>query len=392
MDDCITFGLGFKSNRETNEFLRCLWSRMEIVFGKLSWMYSPFRVNNTIFVGQANIGENKLLDVRIHYKQRGCLSSIEFRPLYNLDISKVKSQLKQCVFEAQRYEEYREERYGAGNLDKNISFRKRTEKNYEIGGNSVVLKVCGYDDKDCATLFKSQLQQVCNLLSFDTLKYISMGGTLTEEIRENHNFRTRLMNSETGKVTGEMEKNEMYRNLVLSDRIAAYIDTYLERPYGYEGHYTNFDKSVQLFAQALRNEEFSGIATGLPEPYAELAIVNYMSALEVITLNDKEPVSCRCCGQMKYSIARRVTDLAEKTFNGFDGFVKDYYGDRSKYVHTGALLSSNSYVGKSIPLMSTCKNSKTGMITQVGRVLPELKEMVKACIEWHEVNFSEYNT
>lgn len=392
MRDSVTFGLGYKNNKETNEFLRCLWSRMEAMFGKLAWMYSPLRVNNTILVGQASIGKNELLDVRIHYKQRGCLSSIEFSPLYDMDDSKLKNQLKQCVFEAQRYEEYREKRYGKGELDKNISFHKRTGKNFEVEGNTIILQVCGYDKKDCATQFNSQLQQVCNILSFDTLKYVSMKGTLIEEIRKNHNFGTRLINSETGKVTGEMEKNEMYRNLVLSDSMVAYIDTYLERPYGYEDHFTFFDKSVQLFAQALRNEELSGIATGLPEPYAELAIVNYMSALEVITLNDKKTETCKCCGQKKYSIARRVTDLAEKTFCGFDGFVKDYYGDRSKYVHTGALLSSNSYVGKSIPLMSIGKNSKTGMITQIGRVLPELKEMVKACIEWHEANVSEYKT
>lgn len=386
MSDCIFFGLGLKSNKETNDFLRCLWSRMEIVFGKLAWMYSPLRVSNTILVGQASIGKNELLDVRIHYKQRGCLSSIEFRPLYDADVTKLKSLLKQCIFEAQRHEEYQEERYGQGKLDKNVSFRKREGKNFELKGNTLLLKVCGYDEKDCATLFKAQLHQVCNVLSFDTLKYVSMGATLTETIREKHNFRTRLINSETGKVTSEIENNGMYRNLELSDSMATYIDAYLGRPYGYEEHFTNFDKSVQLFSQALRNEELSWIATGLPEPYTELAIVNYMSALEVVTLGDKEPVTCKYCGQMTYSIARRVTDLAEKTFHGFDGFVKDYYNDRSKYVHTGALLSSNSYVGKSIPLMSIGKNSKTGMITQVGRVQPELKEMVKACIEWHEAN------
>lgn len=384
MSESIVIGVGLKGNVETNEFLRCLWSRMVIVFGKLAWIYSPLRIKNTIFVGQANIGDNELLDIKIHYKQRGCLSSIEFFPSGVTNIAKLKGQLKQCVSEALQYDKYREVKFVRGHLDKSISFDKRVGKNFPIEGDSVIMKVCGYDETDRFTLFKAQLLQVCNFLSFDTLIYISLSGTLTEEIRKKHNFITSLKNSKTGIVSGKVERDDMYKNLMITDKMADYIDAYLERPYRYEEHFSNFDKSVQLFAQGVRNEELSEIVSGLPEPYAELAIINYMSALEVITLNDKDPERCDFCGQMRYSIARRVTGLAEKTLEAFGRFVKDYYGDRSKYVHTGALLSSNNYVGRSIPMMSTSKNSRTGMITQTSIVQRDLKEMVKACIEWHE--------
>ena len=339
-----------------------------------------------ILVGQANIGKDALLNVRICYKQRGCLSSIEFTPLYDTDIAQLKGRLKQCVNDAFQYKEYKKEQFGQGVLDSTVSFHKRTERNFAIEGNTLGIKVYGYDEKDMSSMFKAQILQICNLLTFDTLRYITVGGTLTEEIRLLHNFGTRLINYKTSEVTGEMEKNKVYQGLKVSDGMAAYIDAYLERPYGYENHFSNFDKCVQLFAQGIRNEELSWISVGLPEPYAEQAIVNYMSALEVITLNDKEPVSCKCCGQMKYSIARRVADLAENTFSGLGDFVKDYYRDRSKYVYSGSLLSSNSYVNRSIPLMSIAKNSKTGMITQISRVQTELKEMVKYCIERHETD------
>lgn len=209
-----------------------------------------------------------------------------------------------------------------------------------------------------------------------------MSGTLTEEIREKHNFIATLVNKETGEDIDKMEKNEKYRNLIVSDNMAKYIDSYLERPYEYENHFTNFEKSVQLFAQGIKYEELLKIAEGLPEPYAEQAIVHYMSALEVITLNDKKPEQCKCCGQMRYSIARRVIDLANSAIEGFGEYVKAYYEDRSKYVHTGLLFSSNNYMGRSIPLMS--ESSKIGMIMQNSIVVNDLKKMVKACIEWHE--------
>lgn len=383
-DGDFIFGVGLKSNKETNDFLRCLWSRLAATFGKLAWQYSPYRIGNTIIVGIACIGDNTYLKIRLTYKQRGCVASIDFAPDGTFNHDTLYSQLKKCVKEALNPDKYIRSVLYKGKLDKSISFQKKSRKNFVIEGDSLTLKVLGYDEEDCATMFKAQLLQVCNFLTFDTLRYITLSNTHTGEIRQKHNFIMSLIDSQTGEVVVEKEKNKMYQNLVVSERMADYIDSYLERPYGYEEHYTNFDKSVQLFAQGVRNEELSGMVTGLPEPYAEQAIVAYMSALEIITLGDKEPETCKCCGQMRYSIARRVTDLANAAIKGWGEFVKGYYGDRSKYVHTGMLLSSNSYNGRSVPLMS--KSSKTGMIVQVGRVGDSLRDMVKYCIEWHENN------
>lgn len=381
-NNCFRFGVGLKSNKETNDFLRCLWSRMAAIFGKVAWLYSPFRINTTIIVGQVDIGKDGFIEVRLHYNQRGCLAYIEFIPI-NV-VNNLKNMLKQCVNEALQFEKYVNKVHIYGYFDQNLLFFKRVGKYFEIEGNKICLTVNGYDKEDCFALCKIQFQQVCNLLTFDTLRYITAKGSLTEEIREKRNFITKLVNEQTGEEICMMEKNKMYQNLVVSDSMTSYIDTYLERPYYYEDHFTNFDKSVQLFAQGVRNEEFSEMTLGSFEPYVEEAIVNYMSALEVITLDDKEPKHCDCCGQMKYSIARRVTDLANKAINGLGEFVKDYYGNRSKYVHTGSLLSSNNYTGRTIPLMS--KSSKNGLIEQVSRIDHEMKKWVKECIEWHESN------
>lgn len=371
-----------KSNKETNDFLRCLWSRLGTHFGGIGWQYSPARAENQIFVGFASIGNNILLDVSLFYKERGCLSRIDFSPSGYKDGAILKKQLKQCIEEAFDNEKYLEEHFFNGKLDKNLSFKKRKGKNFSVDGNDIILKIRGYDANDCGSMFKMQLQQVCNLLTFDTLRYVTFSGTITEEIREMHNFKTNLVDSKTGKVTDTIVKNERYRGLTVSEDMAKYIDEYLERPYMYEGHHNLFDISTQLFAQAVRNEEMANIMAGLPEPYVEHAITNYMSALEVITLNDKEPEMCECCGQMKYSIARRVSDLMELAVRNGKEIAKNYYRNRSKFVHAGVLLSSNSYMISSIPLMS--KNTYTGLLDQLSVLDPCMKETVKECIIWHE--------
>lgn len=382
MESDFTFAVGLKSNKETNDFLRCLWSRLGDHFGGIGWEYSPVRTENVIFVGFASIGNNILLAVSLIYKERGCLSKIDFSPSGYKDAEMLKKQLKQCIEEAFDNERYLKERFIKGKLDKNLSFKKRTGKNFSVGGNDIILKIRGYDTNDCGSMFKMLLQQVCNLLTFDTLRYVTYSGTLTEEMREKHNFVTNLVVAETGKVADSIEKNERYRGLAVSDYMADYIDEYLERPYMYEEHHNLFDVSTQLFAQAVRNEEMADIMAGLPEPFVELAITNYMSALEVITLNDKEPETCECCGQTKYSIARRVSDLMEQAVHNGKDIAKKYYGNRSKFLHAGILLSSNSYSKCSIPLMS--KNTYTGLLDQLSILDPCIKETVKECIIWHE--------
>jgi hypothetical protein len=123
---------------------------------------------------------------------------------------------------------------------------------------------------------------------------------------------------------------------------------------------------------------------------AEYAVMCYMSALEIITINDIKPLKCDTCNQDIYSIAKRVVSLSENVTDGnpiIKKMISKYYGIRSKFVHTGQFLSSNNYIGTSIPLLST--NSESGLIDQEHIFNKELKFFVKECILWHEANQNE---
>ena len=378
----FVFSIGLKSNKETNAFLRCLWARMTATFGKLGWLYSPFKTGNTIFVGKASIEGDIVFDVKLGYKQCGCLSTISFAPSGSFNSLELKRRLKKCVEDALQYKAFIRRVMYQSFLDKNLSFNIHKGRNFILDGNSLSFFVDGFDDVDRKSFFKVQLQQVCNLLSFDTLRYTTVTGSPIEEIREKHNEKISLIDAETEKVYDEWEKNSVYQNLEVTESISNYIDSYLDRPYEYEDHFNNFDKSVRFFAQGIRNEELSRLSVGLPEPYTEQAVINYMSALEVITLNDRAPETCSSCGQMKYSIARRVKDLAERALPNGGKFAERYYGYRSGYVHAGNLLSTNNYYNRSIPLMS--RHSDNGMLNQVPLLSEVSKEAVKECIVFHE--------
>lgn len=111
-----------------------------------------------------------------------------------------------------------------------------------------------------------------------------------------------------------------------------------------------------------------------------------MSALEIITTHDIEPTKCPDCGQLKFSIAKRVMNLAisynPEMKDRMKRWVTDYYDIRSKYVHTGKRMSRNNYMVVSTPLMSV--SHKRGVIMQHSIVDPSLKEDVRNMILFHE--------
>ena len=87
-----------------------------------------------------------------------------------------------------------------------------------------MFKVQGFDEVDLQSVCKAQIQQVCNFLTFVTLRYITSAGTLTEEIRNNHNLRTSFEDADTGENMGVAERNERYQNLQVSDWMTECID------------------------------------------------------------------------------------------------------------------------------------------------------------------------
>lgn len=59
----------FKSNKESNLYLRCLWSRIRANFGKLAWNLIPYVDTESSFIslGRMDIGINCTIEVDIIY-------------------------------------------------------------------------------------------------------------------------------------------------------------------------------------------------------------------------------------------------------------------------------------------------------------------------------------
>lgn len=354
--------LGLQSNKKSNDFLRCLWANIRKEFGKAAWYLLPLKVENTIFVGYCDLGLDKELDITLKTKIKGCLSNIIFSipdEIHNKE--QIESRLKGCVTKS---------RHGLGQykmfsipitLNKSFNFGKVEGTSFSMLGNKLSIKVKAYDEIDAQTMFMSLIKTVCAYISLDVMAYINVSSDVFDDV--------------------SMEENQQKDDaIIMSNEIIKYVDDFIAKPFLYEDNLSILDKCVCLYAQGLKYAEMTFRHLNSFENYGELAVLYFMSALEVITLNDIKPEKCNECGQQRYSIARRVVDLVYDVTNSEEmkNKFKDYYSYRSKFVHTGEMLSSDNYVGTSVPLLSI--REKNGVIMQLPFYTDELKDVVKRCI------------
>lgn len=167
--------------------------------------------------------------------------------------------------------------------------------------------------------------------------------------------------------------------------IGNYIDHFLSKPLSYSDNLNSFEKSIIFFSEGLFFEELYSTPFSLDFNSNEYSITAYMSALELITINDINPKKCDNCGQETFSISKRIIELAKKANpdnENIKKFITNYYVARSKFVHAGDLTSSYNYIGKSIPLLSI--TSKNGIINQRDYETYNLKFIIKDLIQFHE--------
>lgn len=363
----IDFSLGYDSNKKSNDFLRCFWAALRKKFGKAAWNLLPLRIENKIYLGHCDIGLGDVLDIYLSYKIKGCLSAISISVDDSVSDAQLQRRLKGCITYARKNIDKLELFSFSLELDNAICFEKLNADYFSLDANKLILNIYGYDLVDAKTQSSSLLKNICAWLSFDQLKYISIDGCAFQ------------VYSDT--VRQQLETQMKYR-LRISDSVQKYLDDFISKPYSYENHLSDIDKAVFLFGQGLKYDELSQMSISPLEAYNEQAILCYMSALEVVTLKDVEPSKCECCGQLRYSIAKRVENLVYEVSQSkaMRKMIADFYKNRSQFVHLGTMLSENNYTGISIPLMN--KGYGDGLIMQCNFRSANLADIVKECIMW----------
>lgn len=310
--------------------------------------------NQQTVIGKLDIGVRNALEVSTTYKMRGTVKDLVFD---DIDDILTKTKISQILSDVKKD-------YRASLARKAYDYTTRFMfpiAHYELplialipltSGDTVIrMMLWCYDEEDARFVARKKTNDVKDVLtSYFSSSFIESSDEEGKQVRTDKNVFVedivRNVNDEFAMFEGQYyipEKLLLLLNKIIENDE---LDMSTER----------FVKAARLYRSGIKLEDLGRRAVGQDVDYSEVVMVNYMSVLEVLSIDDSTAVkSCDACGQLRFTIASRVRDLASKSSGNnsrFIRYINKSYQDRSKFLHEGVFMSTDSYSGTSIPQVS----------------------------------------
>lgn len=343
-----TFALNSKDIDSTNECLMKLWGTF-LNHGKLGWHYRPWKDGRIIDVG----------DVSVH----------DFGSYNVIFLSKTKKIVTSVIFK-----KHNDERLTKKEID---YFNKINDERFKLNEKQFIFAISFKIESLFGVKYLYPfLNDILSVYCIDDKQYIEfqVNGFCKEQVFEKvletsqqiSDFLSTQINSvvDVDNITLLTEKTSLskeIKNLIQKD--TDWMDEYpIDNSHFILPEYAKkllekiiLEDNNELLTMLKVFHHFSH-ATKLQQKdmQTELITSQLMSSVEVLTeLEEYDTTNCKECGQSIYSIRKRVlnlieNDLAEHMRKTFD----NYYATRSKYLHSGLLVSNRQYGGVCLPKIS----------------------------------------
>ncbi|OMF31938.1 hypothetical protein [Paenibacillus peoriae] len=375
---------------KANMFLRALWSQIRINLGEGGWNYSPYKngSKNLIHFGWLSAKMLKEpLDISIKYKQKGSITTLSIDSSELQQNKAIRQKVEESVQNAMSFNTLLNKTrvsflikalelpigsYSGSN------FRINPTKNGSL--NIIELSVFGFDKVDISSEAQAILNKVLDILSVETQSVFFYANS------DEQGEECRIAEIETDNTLWYgTDRPIVSDHFTISRKAKLLIDNVIS---GENEGSNKYLKACRLFHSAHKysmlryksesldlSERFRRLAL----PNEEVAAVLYMSALEVASdTNTEKPKKCEACGNPVYSISSRVLAYVQR-FEAHDRIVKDFYKDRSIYLHTGGFFSDQSYAGTTVPQLDP--SSESGCRNQLSmRNLMAVSDVVSFCL------------
>jgi hypothetical protein len=383
--------IGTTNIEESNEFLRCLWAEMKREFGICGWYYIPYKdgKRQKIKFGYMNINQGKPLEVGITYKDKGSINNIYF--LIGYEGKEVKKgtelyqRLKKVVNSAKNNIGNHDIFYFRTVIQSYYPLMSYTADNFTINPiNDEMFEftfgIKAYDRNQAEGFAAQKVKQLMDFLSVETNAVFQSANP--DDNDNTQNTHMELFQEED--FIDDYSVQDGY--LVISKQGKQFINLITDLEQRISPEIELFLKACSHFRSARKQEEkmFHRDSDGAfmefrGEDETELATTLYLSALEVATLIGFKEDKCESCGQPKFQISSRVRELTAKYLP--KSLVKDfvdYYDKRSKYLHTGMKLVTQTPTKNLIPLLDP--EDKNGCDFPYKIPLKNVREYVSYCL------------
>ena len=396
---------------ESNNFLRALWAELRDRFGKCAWNYQPFKYGDLqiIFLGLADINQKQVISISLTYSTKSIVSGIHFAEKDGEPIdekSDLGQQLKNAVDKAYQRRNSPDEKI----LEVLVSSLYRSLAPYSGQWFEILpeqhpisllrIKIRAFDNKDAEAEFLRISSYLLDILSVETN---SLFWLLSQEIpfdMKSEELACPKVNTFVPDEKWMDGSPECNGYLLISSQAVKLMDRILsknelsneEESFVRSCHHFHVAREQDALVYNLlfscgeqKNEDGTTRLSFQEDPRLkpasifskraeEIAIVLYMSAIEVAsTIDSNPPGKCATCGQEQYKISARVVDYVKK-YLAFEEehylfkVFKSHYQKRSKYLHAGVVLRDYSYTGTTIPRLDPSSDSGVSQLISVSMI------------------------
>lgn len=338
---------------ESNDYLMKMWSIM-LNNGKIGWYYRPYKSNSLIEVGELSIHGLGDYFVEIKSKTRKSISGVIFRRHDEENISEEeKSYFNNLKREISRVKK-KEFIYSAKiNIDSQFGvkyiypFKLEDFSLYCIKSDQFFeFTVFAYSKAHADELGFIMARSIMNLLSIQINSHIKLE-------------KLSLLSSSTALSINVEKKDQIDVDWI--DDYPIENDHFILPEYAKQmfSDVVNGNKNIDVLLKSCHHF-CNALGLSYKMIQEDLIVSQIMSSIEVITeINSYQTEQCKECGQIRYSIRKRVLDLIENEMAvHMRKQFSDFYEVRSKYLHAGIIRSTRAYSGVCLPQISD--SSKSG--------------------------------
>lgn len=389
----MEINIGITDVKDSNEFLRCLWSEMAKEFGTCGWQYIPVKdgSKSKITFGFMNINQVSPLEVSITYREKGSINNIFFLQDYGKENIQKGTELYNRLKKVVNITKESVDEYQA------ILMQSTIKAYYPImsyiGESFVILPtvdgdsqfsciIKAYDVNQASGYFARRVTQAMDFLSVETNAFFRRPST--RPLEETIPFEEEIYQDDKEFIDGlslvndflviSKEGKRLLEMIGSNEEISPELELFLKAC----SHY----HSARALEEHLYTRSDGKLVSMHGENKTEIAATLYLSALEVVTLIGFTEDKCETCGQTKFQIGKRIKDLTSRYLppHLVKEFI-DYYDKRSRYLHAGQKLVTDAPTPSSIPLLDI--DTKSGCDFPYKIPLKNLGEWVGYCLRMY---------
>lgn len=347
----VKFYVGTNDAVESNLYLRCFYELMSHNI-KVAWNYQSFREGNKIHVGFAAFGE-----VWIDYKERGKINNIYISTDNEEMYSLVSNNLKVA-----------KELYKNGFVDymvclgiesdDEIIIKDQSYNNVSVHfdkesqENIISFGIKAFGDFDCKYVVTQKINYIKHLLCVYTNILFEIKSY--KWIKGFYECCDEGMHIQDNDWVENSDLFVTYQELVLPSDFFVILGWVLNTEQYVRELRLVLNSAQQLYcANLMKRDVLRSGEYNIPG-FVDLINTTLVSALEPLSnIGASKAETCSECGQLKYSIRKKVKDLCSKYLP--EHLVKmiadELYSDRSAFLHEGNAKTNEFYCGRCMPLM-----------------------------------------